>query len=86
MPQSPPHQLPAALLSAKFVFVQEDASNPSLAPLYNGPYLVLEQRDKFFCFQVGFRTDVVSVDRLKPVFSDEPVSPAILPTRGRPVT
>ena len=29
-----PHQLPPALLSAKFVFVPEDASVPSLAPLY----------------------------------------------------
>ena len=32
VPQSPPHQLTAALLSEKFVFVPEDASTPYLAP------------------------------------------------------
>ena len=37
VPQFPPCQLLAALLSAKFMFVQEDASIPSLAPLYLGP-------------------------------------------------
>ena len=47
--QSPPHQLPAALLSAKYMFVGEDVSFLSLAPLFCGPYLLLEQRDKFFC-------------------------------------
>ena len=85
VPQSPPRQLPAALISAKFVFVQEDASIPSLTPLYFGPYLVLERRDKFFRLQIGSRTDVVSVNCLKPVFSDKPVSPALPPARGRPV-
>ena len=86
VPQSPPCQLPAALLSAKFVFVREDASIPSLAPLYRGPYLVLERREKFFRLQVGARTDVVFVDCLKPVFSDEPVTPAIPASCGCPVT
>ena len=81
--QSPSHQLPAALLSARYVFVQEDASFPSLAPLYHSPYLVLERRDKFFCLQIGFRTDVVSVDCLKPVFSDKPVLPDLPPPHGR---
>ena len=37
VPQSPPHELQAALLAVKFVFVPEDASTPSLAPLYRGP-------------------------------------------------
>ena len=86
VPQSPPCQLPAALLSAKFVFVWKDVSIPSLAPMYRGPYLVLEQRDKFFCLQIGSRTEVVSVDHLKPVFSNEPVSPALPPACGRPTT
>ena len=66
--KSPPQQLPPALLTAEFVFVREDASIPSLAPLYRGPYLVLERKSKFFRLQIGSRTDVVSVDRLKPAF------------------
>ena len=75
----PPQQLPPALLTAEFVFVQEDASIPSLAPLYQGPYLVLERKDKFFRLQLGSRTDVVSVDRLKPAFSEDPIQAASPP-------
>ena len=83
--QSLPCQLLAALILAKYVFVWEDALIPSLAPLYRGPYLVLEWRDKFFSLQIGSRTDVVSVDRLKSEFSDEPVLVALPPARGHPV-
>ena len=82
--QSPPHQLPAPLMSYKYAFVEEDASIPSLAPLYCGPYLVLGQRDEFFCLQIGSRTEVVSVDGLNPVFSDKPVSQALPPACRRP--
>ena len=71
-------------MSAKYVFVREDASTPSLAPLYRGPYLVLERRTKFFHLQLGSRTDVVSVDRLKHVNSADPVSVAVPPAPGRP--
>ena len=35
--RSTPRHLPAALLSARYVFVREDASIPSLAPLYRSP-------------------------------------------------
>ena len=52
------HQLPAALMSAKYVFVWVDASIPFLAPLYPGPYLVLGRRDKFFCLQIGLKTEL----------------------------
>ena len=81
---SPPAQVPAALKAAKFVFVREDASKPSLSPLYRGPYLVMERRSKFFRLQIGSKIDAVSVDRLKPVVSDCPVVPADPPPRGRP--
>ena len=68
-----PVQLPAALVSAKYVFVREDAVISSLAPRYRGPYLVIDRQDKYFCLQIGSKQDVVSVDRLKPVFSDAPL-------------
>ena len=84
VPQQPPTEIPAALRIAKFVFVREDASKPSLAPLYCGPYLVVEQGSKFFLLQIGHKVDSVSVDRLKPVFSDSPVVPANPPPRGHP--
>ena len=66
------------------MFVREDAVIPTLAPRYRGPYLVLERRSKYFRLQIGSKQDVVSVDRLKPVFSDAPVTPALPPPRGRP--
>jgi len=66
------------------VFVREDAVIPTPAPRYLGPYLVLERWSKYFCLQIGSKQDVVSVDRLKPVFSDAPVTPALPPPRGRP--
>ena len=57
----PPHHvsqaLPAprspALLAAKYIFVREDMAIAPLAPLYCGPYLVLERRTKFFRLQLG---------------------------------
>ena len=64
--------------------MREDASIPPLAPLYHGPYLALDRRDKFFCLQMGDKTDDVSVDRLKPAFSDVPISTAFPPLCGRP--
>ena len=79
---TPPAPLPAALLAVKFVYVREDASVPPLASLYRSPYLILERRTKLFCLQLGDRMDIVSVDKLKPAFSDEPISPALPPLRG----
>ena len=80
----PPVQLPAALISAKYVFVGEDSVISTLAPRYRGPYLVVDRKDKYFCLQVGSKQDLVSVDHLKPVFSDTPVTTALPPPRGRP--
>ena len=40
---------------------------------YKGPYRVLERRSKYFKLDLGSREDVVSVDRLKLAFLDEPV-------------
>ena len=68
----------------EYVFVCDDASKPPLSPLYRGPYLVLRRSEKFFVLQIGDKKDVVSVDRLKPVFSSNPVVPGVPPVRGRP--
>ena len=71
-------------MEAEYVFVREDASKPPLSPLYRGPYLVLRRSEKFFILQIGDKQDSVSVDRLKPVFSSNPVVPGLPPVRGRP--
>ena len=66
----PPHhvtpssaQVPAALASAEYLSVYEEASIRPLSPLYRGPYRVLSRQDKFFLGNWS-RTAAVSVDRL----------------------
>lgn len=76
--------IPEALRLAQFVFIRHDATIPPLAPRYHGPYKVLEHGPKVFRLQIGNKSDVVSVDRLKPAFSFESFSPADPPRRGRP--
>ena len=45
---------------------------------------MLYRQDKYFHLQIGSKQDVVSVARLKPVFSDTKVTPAVPPPGGRP--
>jgi len=73
----------AQLMAAKFVFVRRGAANTPLAPLYDGPFLVVKRGQKTFELEVGGRREVVSVDRLKPYLGVE-VDPAQPPRRGRP--
>jgi hypothetical protein len=49
---------------------------PPLAPLYTGPFQVLERHAKTFRLRVGSKEEVVSVDRLKPHAGTSPVIPA----------
>ena len=79
-----PVQLPSALLTAKYVVFREDAVISSLAPRYRGPYLVIDRQSKYFRLQIDSKQDVVSLDRMKPVFSDAPITPTLPPPRGRP--
>ena len=71
----PPHHVwpvpPSHLPAAKFIFVRNDAVFPTLAP----------QR-----LQIGSEQDSVSVDCLKPAFSDDPTSTTSRPWgRRRPL-
>jgi hypothetical protein len=75
---------PAALLTAAYVYVRKGGPNTPLSPLYSGPYRVLSSGPKVFKLRVGERTEVVSIDRLKPHRGAAPVQPAQPPTRGRP--
>jgi hypothetical protein len=82
----PPAQsgLPAALAACTSVYVRRGGTLLPFAPLYAGPYAVLERGEKVFRLQVGDREEAVSVDRLKPHTGAEPVQPAAQPKRGRP--
>jgi hypothetical protein len=53
-------------LQASHVYVHRGNTLPPLAPLYVGPYEVLERADKFFRLAVGGHEEMVSIDRLKP--------------------
>jgi transposase InsO family protein len=72
------------LQQAEYVYVRRRGVVPPLSPLYQGPYRVLEKSQKFFSLEVGGRTEVVSMDRLKPHLGKAPISPALPPQRGRP--
>jgi hypothetical protein len=73
-----------ALQVATHVYVLQGGVIPTLAPRYQGPYLVLEKGPKSFRLAIGAREEVVSVDRLKPHTGDTPVTAAQPPRRGRP--
>jgi hypothetical protein len=77
---------PAALLQASHVYVRRGGALPPLAPLYVGPYEVLERADKYFRLAVGGREETVSLDRLKPHLGVGPFSAALPAARGRPPT
>ena len=81
---APSKPLPKTLISLEFVFVHEDSSFPPLSQPYCRPYKFVDRKDKCFKLQIGSEQDNVSVDRLKPVFSDDKVSPALPLPGGRP--
>ena len=83
-PSLKPDEIPSSLVSCSHVFIREDSSKPPLSPLYKGPYLVLSKSPKYFVVQMGSKSDSVSVDRLKPVYSDQPVISQNPTRRGRP--
>ena len=81
---APAKPLPKTLLSSEFVFVCKYYSVPPVSQLYHGPYKVVNRKDKYFKLQIGSKQDKVSDDRMKPVFSNKKVSPALPPPHGRP--
>jgi hypothetical protein len=75
--------VPEKLMKAEYVFLRRGGLVQPLAPLYHGPYKMLQAGRKFFTISLGGREDTVSVDRLKPHLGG-PVVPALPPARGRP--
>ena len=66
------------------VFVREEGAKKSaLSALYRGPYEVLRRTRNTVRLRIGDREDTVSVARVKPCRTQDPV-PARPPRRGRP--
>ena len=77
------NRLPKSLWKADLVYIRRGGAAPPLSPPYSGPFPVLQRSPKSFTVDLGDRTDVVSVDRLKPHVGPSPVMPATAPRRGR---
>lgn len=63
--------IPKDLSTCERVFVRNDIIRRSLQPPYEGPYTVLERKNKTFVIQVGDRKMSISIDRLKPAYTIE---------------
>nr|VZH96033.1 unnamed protein product [Spirometra erinaceieuropaei] len=66
------------LKSSLFVFGRHDAVRKSLCSPYDGPYKVIQRRDKYYDIQKADRTDTVSIGRLKPAYL-ECIPPSVVP-------
>ena len=55
-----------ALSHCTHVFIRNDKVRKPLQPPYDDPFKVLHRDNKHFILQLKDRTDVVSLDRLKP--------------------
>ena len=58
------------LFNTEKVWVRNDHSKPPLAPLYSGPFTVLQRNEKYFVLMTNNGTNKVSVDRLKAAFQN----------------
>lgn len=65
-------QIHKDLSTCPFVFVRVDAVRKPLQPPYDGPFLVLERKPKYFILDRSGTKDSVSIDRLKPAYLELP--------------
>lgn len=69
--------VPEGLALCTHVFVRVDRIRKPLEAPYEGPYEVLERSEKYFKIRLENRTTLISIDRLKPAFLDDPVESSI---------
>ena len=74
---TPKPYLALSLSSAKQVYVRRDGINRRLQRPYTGPYVVLTSDDKTLLLDIGGCVKWISIDSLKPVFTD-PLHPTTL--------
>ena len=60
--------VPPSLALTTHVFIRDDTVKPAMKQPYDGPFLVIDRKAKFFIVRRRGRDDKVSIDRLKPAF------------------
>ena len=58
------------LATTTHVFVRRDLVTPPLTPPYEGPYEVLQRRDKYFVILKNKKKERITIDRLKPYYCE----------------
>ena len=78
--------IPRDLQQAKFVFIRRDAHRMPLQRHYEGPFRVIQTGSKTFEVDIGGKTGIISVDRLKPAHLDLQSLPEVQPrSRTQPL-
>ncbi|CAH8473410.1 unnamed protein product [Schistosoma turkestanicum] len=70
LPQENQHRvyIPKQLSDTSYVFIRRDFVRRPLQPTYDGPFKVIDRTDKTITVDKAGKTDVVSIDRVKPAF------------------
>lgn len=71
----PDNYIPPSLTQTSHVFIRDDTVKPSMKQPYDGPFRVMDRKDKYFIVQRKGRHDKVAIDRLKPAFISEQATP-----------
>lgn len=82
-----PSYVPTSLKTSKYVFIRKDGYKTPFQTPYTGPFRVLESGSKAFKIDYGGRVEIISIDRLKPAYTDPSLTsnPCVAPPqRGRP--
>src|SRR5215469_686949 len=70
--------IPKDLSLCSHVFIRHDSYRTPLQAKYDGPFLVLKKKEKYFSVRIRNQTENISVDRLKPAFFETTFSTSLL--------
>ena len=76
-------RMPKELCNSEYVFLQRGGFKKVLQRPYEGPFKVLARNSKTFTIEYNGRSEVVSVDRLKPAYVPIDFVPTHVPVRAR---
>ena len=74
---------PTLLTTCDFIFIHNDAHRSPFQKVYDGPYRVIERKDKYFVVEKNGKKNSISFDKLKPAYVTKD-TPLPFVRRGRP--